>query len=80
MSGSLLLTGGLVAGVYCLTRGNALGWGSTTTVTLAALAIALLVFFMVWQFRTTHPLFDVSMMKKSGFAGAAIVSIQEPHS
>ncbi|KAA8888575.1 MFS transporter [Nocardia colli] len=56
--GSLLLTGGLVAGVYCMTRGNALGWGSATSVTLAALAIALLVLFMVWQFRTAHPLFD----------------------
>jgi EmrB/QacA subfamily drug resistance transporter len=73
--GSLLLTGGLVAGVYCMTRGNALGWGSATIVTLAALAIALLVLFMVWQFRATHPLFDVSMMKKSGFAGTAIVSV-----
>ncbi|MFI7004669.1 MFS transporter [Nocardia sp. NPDC050175] len=73
--GSLLLTGGLVAGVYGMTRGNALGWGSATILTLAALAVALLGLFLVWQFRTAHPLFDVSMLKKPGFAGTAIVSV-----
>jgi EmrB/QacA subfamily drug resistance transporter len=73
--GSILLTAGLVAGTFCLIRGNSLGWSSDGFIGLAALAVALLVAFMAWQFRTAHPLFDVSMMRKAGFAGTAIVSV-----
>ncbi|GMA23972.1 putative drug resistance transporter [Luteimicrobium album] len=73
--GSVLLTGGLVAGVLALTRGNSLGWTSPTLVALAGAALALLVCFVAWQFRAPHPLLDVGMLRKPGFAGTAIVSV-----
>lgn len=73
--GSVLLSGGLVAGVLGLTRGNSLGWTSSTILILGAASVVLLTLFMVWQFRTPHALFDVSMMRKPGFAGIAIVAV-----
>ncbi|WP_327351074.1 MFS transporter [Streptomyces sp. NBC_01304] len=74
-SGSLLLTGGLVAGVFALTRSHALGWTSGTVLTLIVTAVVLLIAFLVRQTRARHPLFDLSMAKKPGFAGTAIVSV-----
>ncbi|MET9490914.1 MFS transporter [Nocardia sp. NPDC006630] len=73
--GSILLSGGLLAGVLGLTRGNALGWTSPTIWMLAAASAVLLTLFMVWQFRAAHPLFDVSMLRKPGFAPIAIVAV-----
>ncbi|MEV6964056.1 MFS transporter [Hamadaea sp. NPDC051192] len=73
--GSFLLTAGLVAGVFGLTRGNALGWSSPRLIGLAVLAVVLLGAFLAWQFRAAHPLLDVSMLRKRGFTGTAVVSV-----
>ncbi|MEV6254196.1 MFS transporter [Nocardia sp. NPDC051911] len=73
--GSLMLTGGLVTGVFALTRGNSLGWTSATVLGLAAAATVLLAGFAAWQFKAEHPLLDVSMIRKRGFTGTAVVSI-----
>lgn len=73
--GSVLLSGGLVAGVLGLTRGNSLGWTSATIALLAGTSVVLLTLFMLWQFRAAHPLFDVSMLRKPGFAGISVVAL-----
>ncbi|MEU2174239.1 MFS transporter [Nocardia sp. NPDC019219] len=73
--GSLLLTAGLVTGVFALTRGNSLGWTSATVLGLGAAAAVLLAGFVAWQFKAEHPLLDVAMVRKRGFTGTAIVSI-----
>ncbi|MFI9503137.1 MFS transporter [Nocardia sp. NPDC052566] len=73
--GSMLLTGGLVGGVFSLTRGNALGWTSAELLGLAGGSVLLLAAFLAWQFRAAQPMFDVSMLRKPGFAGTAIVSV-----
>jgi EmrB/QacA subfamily drug resistance transporter len=73
--GSVLLTGGLVAGVFALTRSNALGWSSTTVIGLLVTAGVLVILFLFWQVRAKHPLLDIAMTKKPGFAGTAIISV-----
>ncbi len=73
--GSLLLISGLTSGVFALTRGNALGWTSATTLALVGTSFVLLIAFAWWQTRTAHPLLDLSMVRKPGFAGTAIVSV-----
>ncbi|MEU4244409.1 MFS transporter [Actinoplanes sp. NPDC026619] len=73
--GATLLTGGLVAGVFGLTRGNSLGWQSAQVVALIGGAVVLLIAFLAWQVRARHPLFDIAMAKKPGFTGTAIVSV-----
>jgi len=47
--GALLVTGGLVALVYALVKGNDLGWGSTQTVLTLVLAVVLLAGFVEAQ-------------------------------
>jgi EmrB/QacA subfamily drug resistance transporter len=73
--GAFLLTGGLVAGVFALTRGNSLGWDSGQVIALIATAVVAIVAFLIWQTRAKHPLFDIAMAKKPGFTGTAIVSV-----
>ncbi|MER7921411.1 MULTISPECIES: MFS transporter [unclassified Streptomyces] len=74
--GSLLLTGGLVAGVFAVTRSSALGWTSSSVIALLVTAAALLSGFLAWQVRgAKHPLLDIAMARKPGFAGTAIVSV-----
>ncbi|MEV7401934.1 MFS transporter [Streptomyces sp. NPDC091267] len=73
--GSLLLTGGLVAGVLALTRSHALGWTSPTVISLLVGAVVLVIGFLCWQTRVKHPLFDISMVRKPGFTGTAIASV-----
>ncbi|MFB7715838.1 MFS transporter [Nocardia sp. NPDC056100] len=73
--GSVLLSGGLLSGVLGLTRGNALGWTSGTIIALGIASVLLLTLFMAWQFRSPHALFDVSMLRKPGFAGIAIIAV-----
>ncbi|MFC1437419.1 MFS transporter [Streptacidiphilus sp. N1-10] len=46
--GSLLLTSGLVAGVFALTRSHALGWTSGTVISLTVTAVVLLLAFLAW--------------------------------
>lgn len=73
--GSLLLTGGLVAVVFALTRSHALGWTSTTVLSLMAGGLALLVAFLVRQTRISYPLCDLAMARRPGFTGTAVVSV-----
>lgn len=73
--GSLLLVGGLTSGVFALTRGNALGWTSATVLSLVAGSVVLLVAFGVRQTIASYPLLRLSMVRKPGFAGTAIVSV-----
>ncbi|WP_067690039.1 MFS transporter [Nocardia jejuensis] len=73
--GSVLLTAGLVSGVFALTRGNAMGWTSATVLGLACAALVLLACFLVWQSRSAHPLLDMSMVRTPGFTGTAVVSV-----
>ncbi|MFF1400827.1 MFS transporter [Streptomyces sp. NPDC058287] len=73
--GSLLLTGGLVAAVFALTRSHALGWTSGTVISLLVGGTVLLAAFLFWQTRAGNPLVDLSMARKPGFTGTAIVSI-----
>ncbi|MEV3856701.1 MFS transporter [Streptomyces sp. NPDC050095] len=73
--GSLLLTGGLVAAVFALTRSHALGWTSGTVVSLIVLGVVSLAAFLVRQRRVAYPLFDLSMARRPGFTGTAVVSV-----
>ncbi|MFY4723278.1 MFS transporter [Streptomyces sp. LaBMicrA B280] len=74
--GSLLLTGGLVTGVFAVTRSSALGWTSPTVIGLLSAAAVLVLGFLAWQMRgAKHPLLDLAMARKPGFVGTAIVSV-----
>jgi EmrB/QacA subfamily drug resistance transporter len=73
--GTITWTGALFLLVFAIIRGNSLGWGSTTIVTLFAVSGVLLVAFLISQFVQRNAMFDVRLFRKPTFSGASIVAL-----
>jgi EmrB/QacA subfamily drug resistance transporter len=68
--GAVLATGGLIALVYALVKGNDYGWTSTRTLLTLALAVVLLGAFVVVQRRVASPLVDFRLFRSRTLLGA----------
>ncbi|MDT7544722.1 MAG: hypothetical protein QOE99_832 [Actinomycetota bacterium] len=73
--GAVLVTGGLMALVFALVKGNAYGWGSGKTVGTLLLAAVLLAAFYVVQRRVAAPLVPFRLFKSRSLAGADIGAV-----
>ncbi|HEY1593476.1 MAG TPA: MFS transporter [Solirubrobacteraceae bacterium] len=73
--GTVTWTAGLFLLVFAIIRGNSLGWGSSTIVTLFAVSGVLLVAFLISQFVQSNAMFDVRLFRKPTFSGASIVAL-----
>ncbi|HEX2103978.1 MAG TPA: DHA2 family efflux MFS transporter permease subunit [Solirubrobacteraceae bacterium] len=73
LPGAVLLTAGLMLGVYTILGVEAEGWTSTRTLVLAAVAVALLVAFVVRQARIANPLMPLRLFRSRNVAGANAV-------
>lgn len=71
--GALMLTGGLMIAVYAIVGVEKEGWGSTQTLGLAAVALVLLVGFVVRQARIAHPLLPLRIFRSRNVTGANLV-------
>jgi EmrB/QacA subfamily drug resistance transporter len=71
--GAVLLTSGLMLGVYTLLEAGERGWGSTATLVLGGVAIALLVAFVARQARIPNPLMPLRLFRSRNVAAANIV-------
>ncbi len=71
--GAALITGGLMLGVYTLLEAGEQGFGSTQTVGLGAISLALLAAFVVRQDRVTNPLMPLRLFRSRNVAGANLV-------
>ncbi len=71
--GAALLTGGLMLGVYTLLEAGEQGWGSTQTLGLGGVAIALLAAFIARQARVANPLMPLRLFRSRNVAGANVV-------
>jgi EmrB/QacA subfamily drug resistance transporter len=71
--GAVLLTGGLMLGVYTLLEAGDQGWGSTQTLLLGGLAIALLAAFVTRQARIPTPLMPLRLFRSRNVTGANLV-------
>ena len=71
--GAVLLTGGLMLFVYTLLETGEQGWGSTQTLLLGGVAIALLVAFVVRQARIENPLMPLRLFRSRNVTGANAV-------
>jgi EmrB/QacA subfamily drug resistance transporter len=71
--GALLLTGGLMLGVYTILGVAERGWGSTTTLGLGALAVLLLAAFLVRQSRIENPLMPLRLFRSANVSGANLI-------
>jgi EmrB/QacA subfamily drug resistance transporter len=71
--GAVLLTGGLMLGVYTLLEAGERGWGSLHTLVLGGVAIALLTAFVARQARIPNPLMPLRLFRSRQVAGANLV-------
>jgi EmrB/QacA subfamily drug resistance transporter len=71
--GALLLTAGLMIGVYTLLEAGEQGWGSTQTLGLGGVSIALLAAFVARQARIANPLMPLRLFRSRNVTGANLV-------
>jgi EmrB/QacA subfamily drug resistance transporter len=73
--GAVLSTAGLVSLVYGFTKADTDGWRSATTLTLLAVAIVLLISFMVVESRSSHPLLPLRVVADRNRGGAYLATL-----
>ena len=73
LRGAVLLTAGLMLGVYTILGVIEHGWTSSRTLTLAGIAAALLVAFVVRQARIDNPLMPLRLFRSREVTGSNIV-------
>lgn len=73
--GTALATGGLMLLVYGLVEAPEHGWGSAATLLQLAMAVALLIGFVVNESRTANPLVPLSIFRIRGLAAADLTHL-----
>jgi EmrB/QacA subfamily drug resistance transporter len=68
--GAITVTGGLLVLVYALVKAQSYGWGSAKTIGLFALAVALLVAFVLIELRSRAPLIRLGIFRMRSLTGA----------
>ncbi|MER5746457.1 MFS transporter [Streptomyces sp. NPDC002225] len=68
--GALLVTSALMLGVYTIVETADRGWASAHTLSRGAVALALLLAFVVRQARASHPLLPLRVFRSRDVAGA----------
>jgi EmrB/QacA subfamily drug resistance transporter len=71
--GALLLTAGLMLGVYSLLEAGEQGWGSTQTLGLGGVSLTLLAAFVVRQSRIENPLMPLRLFRSRNVSAANVV-------
>ncbi len=73
LPGAVLLTSGLMLGVYTILEVEKQGWGSVQTLGLAAVSIALVAAFVLRQARIPNPLMPLRLFRSRNVVGANVV-------
>lgn len=73
--GALLVTGGVMLGIYSVVEAEAYGWLSAHTLGPGALALALLTAFVVRQATAATPLLPLRILRSRSVAGANLVQL-----
>lgn len=73
--GALLVTAGVMLGIYSVVEVESYGWLSAHTIGLGALALALLALFVVRQATAATPLLPLRVLRSRSVAGANLVQI-----
>jgi EmrB/QacA subfamily drug resistance transporter len=70
--GAVFVTGGLMALVFALVKGNQYGWSDIKTISMLALAAVLLVAFLQVQIVSDNPLVPVRLFRSHSVVGADV--------
>jgi EmrB/QacA subfamily drug resistance transporter len=73
--GAVLITSGLMLAVYTIVEAVNYGWGSTRTLVLGAIALALLVAFVARLATAAVPLMQLRLLRSRNVSGANIVQV-----
>ena len=73
--GALLVTGGLMVGVYTIVETNRFGWASAHTLGLASLTVVLLAGFVVRQATAAAPVLPLRMFRSRNVSVANLVQV-----
>jgi EmrB/QacA subfamily drug resistance transporter len=68
--GAVLITSGLMLGVYTILEVEGNGWGATSTLVLGAVSLALSTAFLVRQARIENPLMPLHLFRSRNVSGA----------
>jgi len=71
--GAVLVTSGLMLGVYTILQVHEQGWGSASTLGLGAVSLALIAAFVVRQGRIANALMPLRLFRSRNVAGANLV-------
>jgi MFS family permease len=75
VAGAVSVTAGLSLLVYALVDANQAGWGSTQTIGLLGLSVALLAAFVAIELRTAAPLVPFSIFRLRTVTGANVTAL-----
>ncbi len=75
IAGAVSVTAGLALLVYTLVDANNAGWGSTQTLVLGGISVALLALFLVIESRERHPLMPFSIFRLRTLRGANVIGL-----
>jgi EmrB/QacA subfamily drug resistance transporter len=73
--GAALVTGALMLAVYTIVKATDYGWGSLHTLGLGAIAIALLIGFVIREARAKTPLIPLGIFRSRNVSGANLVQM-----
>ncbi len=73
--GAVLSTAGLVALVYGFTKAYTDGWSATATLVLLAVAVVLLVAFVLVETRSSHPLLPLRVVAERNRGGSYLATL-----
>ena len=73
LPGAVVLTTGLMLGVYTILQVGEQGWGSTQTLVLGGLSLALVAAFVARQARIPNPLMPLRLFRARNAVGANVV-------
>lgn len=71
--GSVLVTAGLMVGVYAVVKSTSYGWGSVHTLSFLALAVALICAFVFVESRVSNPIMPLRIFSVRGLASSSLV-------
>lgn len=74
LMGVVLVTGGVFGLVWGLTRGNLVGWLSLQTLAAIGIGILVLVGFVQWESRATHPMMPLRLFRNRVFAAVNVTA------
>jgi EmrB/QacA subfamily drug resistance transporter len=75
IAGAVSVTAGLALLVYTLVDANDAGWGSTQTLVLGAVSLALLAAFALIELRRRYPLMPFSIFRLRTLRGANVIGL-----